>query len=140
MYDLFTHNFYAIQVCGIQAIHQMEIIQIAQKSKKKWSIQTPSSLFTSTPVSKQCLVERSAVCDFVSITPRSITFLIILLGKWLVWRDMSDTCYLVSILESIPPYSWVNATIMDFSTFFLEIFLTKVSPLVPLPPLSPKYL
>ena len=44
--DLITRNIYDIQVRIIQVIHQMEIIQSAQKRIKK---QTPSLLFTSTP-------------------------------------------------------------------------------------------
>lgn len=50
MRDLFIHNWYDTQVCIIQAVPPIEIIQVAQKSKK-WNTQTPSSLFTSAPSS-----------------------------------------------------------------------------------------
>lgn len=48
------------------------------------------------------LVERKIICGFISITPRSSSFLMVLLVEWPILMDTSNTCHLLAIItESI---------------------------------------
>lgn len=88
------------------------------------------------------LVERRTICDFISIILRSFSFLIILLVKWPVWRHMSNTCSLVITVESfhhVPGLMPLSYGFQDLLSWNILV-LTRVSPWVALPPLSPEYL
>ena len=60
-----------IQACIIQAIHQIEISQIAQKSKKKWGIQLP--LHSSPPIQFQRVLLKEALY-VISINQDKLVF------------------------------------------------------------------